>query len=277
MQNEPRFPQADLHSLRLVVAVGSPGSLRLMQERLPYVTQVSSFGSTECGGFVSIGRTTDPLERRLTTNGRPFAGSELRIVDPETGEDLPPNTTGEILMRGPARFVRYHEDPEQTALAIDADGWFHSGDLGRLDEEGRLSFVGRLKDMLKVGGENVAAAEIETFLLTHPACDIVQVVSAPDARYTEVAGGVRAAPARRTRPTEEELIDFCLGRIATFKVPRYIRFVDATGRCRARRSRSSSSASRSPPSSSRRASPRRRSSVRADLIRAALRVTATPL
>ena len=90
-------------------------------------------------------------------------------------------------MRGPARFVRYHEDPEQTALAIDPEGWFHSGDLGRLDEEGRLSFVGRLKDMLKVGGENVAAAEIETFLLTHPACDIVQVVSAPDARYTEVA------------------------------------------------------------------------------------------
>jgi fatty-acyl-CoA synthase len=228
VQNEPRFPEAELHSLRLVVAVGSPGSLRLMQERLPYVTQVSSFGSTECGGFVSIGRTTDPLERRLTTNGRPFAGSELRIVDPETGEDLPPDTTGEILMRGPARFVRYHEDPEQTALAIDPEGWFHSGDLGRLDEEGRLSFVGRLKDMLKVGGENVAAAEIETFLLTHPACDIVQVVSAPDARYTEVAAAyVQLRPGHDA--TEEELIEFCLGRIATFKVPRYIRFVDADG------------------------------------------------
>jgi fatty-acyl-CoA synthase len=225
VQNQPRFPEADLSSMRLVVAVGSPGSLRLMQERLPGVTQVSSFGSTECGGFVSIGRPTDPLETRLTTNGRAFPGSELRIVDPETGEDLPPNTPGEILMRGPARFVRYHEDPEQTALTIDADGWFHSGDLGRMDEEGRLSFVGRLKDMLKVGGENVAAAEIETYLLGHPACEIVQVVAAPDARYTEVAAAfVQLAPGQAA--TEEELIEFCRGRIATFKVPRYVRFVD---------------------------------------------------
>ena len=225
VQNEPRFDSTDLSALRLVIAVGSPGALRVMQERLPYVTQVSSFGSTECGGFVSIGRTTDPLERRLTTNGRPFAGSELRIVDPETGEEMPPNTTGEILMRGPARFVRYHDDPEQTALAIDAAGWFHSGDLGRLDDEGRLSFVGRLKDMLKVGGENVAASEIETFMLTHPACEIVQVVSAPDARYTEVAAAFVQLRAGH-EADEEELIDFCLGSIATFKVPRYVRFVD---------------------------------------------------
>jgi fatty-acyl-CoA synthase len=225
VQNAPRFAEADLGSLRLVIAVGSPGSLRLMQERLPSVTQVSSFGSTECGGFVSIGRPTDPLEVRLTTNGRAFPGSELRIVDPETGEDLPPNTPGEILMRGPTRFVRYHEEPELTAEVIDADGWFHSGDLGRMDAEGRLSFAGRLKDMLKVGGENVAAAEIETYLLGHPACEIVQVVAAPDARYTEVAAAfVQLAPGATA--TEQELIDYCRGQIATFKVPRYIRFVD---------------------------------------------------
>ena len=207
VQNEPLFDATDLSSLRLVIAVGSPGALRMMQERLPYVTQVSSFGSTECGGFVSIGRTTDPLERRLTTNGRAFPGSELRIVDPDTGEDLPPNMPGEILMRGPARFVRYHEDPEQTALAIDADGWFHSGDLGRIDDEGRLSFVGRLKDMLKVGGENVAASEIETYLLTHPACEIVQVVGAPDARYTEVAAAyVQLRPGRGDRGGVDRLL-----------------------------------------------------------------------
>ena len=90
-------------------------------------------------------------------------------------------------MRGPTRFLRYHDDPEQTALTIDENGWYHSGDLGRLDEVGRVSFVGRLKDMLKVGGENVAAAEIEAYLVTHPACEIVQVVGAPDARYDEVA------------------------------------------------------------------------------------------
>jgi fatty-acyl-CoA synthase len=225
VQNEPRFAAADLGSLRLVIAVGSPGSLRLMQEQLPSVIQISSFGSTECGGFVSMGQPADPLETRLTTNGRAFPGSELRIVDPETGDDLPPNTAGEILMRGPARFVRYHEDPEQTAKTIDEDGWFHSGDLGRMDEEGRLSFVGRLKDMLKVGGENVAAAEIETYLLGHPACQIVQVVAAPDARYTEVAAAfVQLGPGATV--TEQELIDYCRGQIATFKVPRYVRFVD---------------------------------------------------
>ena len=225
VQNEPGFAEADLSSLRLVIAVGSPGTLRISQERLPSVPQVSSFGSTECGGFVSIGRPTDPLEVRLTTNGSAFPGSELRIVDPETGEDLPPDTPGEILMRGPARFVRYHEEPELTAQVIDADGWFHSGDLGRMDEAGRLSFVGRIKDMLKVGGENVAAAEIETFLLGHPACEIVQVVAAPDARYVEVACAyVQLSPGQTA--TEEELIDYCRGQIATFKVPRYIRFVD---------------------------------------------------
>ena len=225
VQNEPGFADADLSALRLVIAVGSPGTLRISQERLPSVPQVSSFGSTECGGFVSIGRPTDPLETRLTTNGSAFPGSELRVVDPDTGEDLPPNTPGEILMRGPARFVRYHEEPELTAQTIDPEGWFHSGDLGRMDEEGRLSFVGRIKDMLKVGGENVAAAEIETYLLGHPACEIVQVVGAPDARYVEVAAAfVQLTPGQTA--TEEELIDFCLGSIATFKVPRYVRFVD---------------------------------------------------
>ena len=139
-----------------------------MQERLPSVAQVSSVGSTECGGFVSMGRPGDPLEVRLTTNGRAFPGSELRIVDPETGEDVPPDTPGEILMRGPTRFVRYHEEPELTAAVIDEDGWFHSGDVA-VAEDGRLTFVGRLKDMLKVGGENVSAAEVESFLLGHPA------------------------------------------------------------------------------------------------------------
>ena len=148
--------------------------------------QISAFGGTEYGGFNSLGHRDDPLQARLETSGLPFPGVELRILDPETGDDRPAGTDGEILMRGPMRFVRYHDDPENTALAIDDDGWFHSGDLGRLDEDGRIAFVGRLKDMLKVGGENVAAAEVETFLLAHPDVEIAQVVGAPDARYTEV-------------------------------------------------------------------------------------------
>jgi fatty-acyl-CoA synthase len=131
---------------------------------------------------------------------------------------------GEALFRGVSRFSHYHRDPEYTAEVIDADGWFHTGDLIRKDDEGRVSFVGRLKDMLKVGGENVAAAEIEDFLAAHPAVQIVQVVAAPDARYEEVATAfVELRPGATA--TEQELIEFCLGRIATFKVPRYVRFV----------------------------------------------------
>jgi fatty-acyl-CoA synthase len=222
--NESRFSDADLSALRLILNVGTPGSLQRMQERFPRVPQISAFGSTETGGFASLGTPDDPAERRWSTSGRPVRGCELRVVDPETGIDCPPGVAGELLMRGPTRFVRYHDDPEQTALAIDADGWFHSGDQGRFDEDGRISFVGRLKDMLKVGGENVAAAEVESHLLTHPAVEIVQVVAAPDARYAEVpAAYVQLAPGFEA--TERELIDHCIGKIATFKVPRYVRFV----------------------------------------------------
>ena len=223
--NQPRFASADLDALRVIVNVGTPGSLRRMQDRFPAVPQISAFGGTEHGGFVCLGRVDDPLEARINTSGRPFARSEVRIVDPETGEDAPSGTSGEILVRGPSRFVRYHNEPELTAAVIDDEGWYHSGDLGRVDESGRLSFVGRLKDMLKVGGENVAAAEIETFLLSHPAVEIVQVVGAPDARYAEVAAAFVQLGAGQ-EATEQELIDFCRGRIATFKVPRYVRFVN---------------------------------------------------
>ena len=179
-------------------------------------------------------------------------------------------------MRGPARFVRYHEDPEQTALAIDADGWFHSSDLGRLDDEGRLSFVGRLKDMLKVGGENVAASEIETFLLTHPACEIVQVVSAPDARYTEVAAAYvqLQAGARGDRGGADRLL------------PRQHRDVQGAA-VRPLRRRVADVGHEDPEvpapradrgrARGRRASPRRRSCGLAELAQAALRVTGTPL
>ena len=223
--NQERFPSADLSRLRLVVNVGVPNSLRAMQARVPHAPQISCFGSTETCAFACLGDADDPLEARVTTSGLPLRDIELRTVSPETGEDVGVGEVGELLMRGPTRFVRYHEEPEQTALTIDADGWYHSGDLGRIDAHGRVSFVGRLKDMLKVGGENVAAAEIESYLLTHPAVEIVQVVGAPDARYVEVAA---AFVQLRTghEATEQELIDFCRGEIATFKVPRYVRFVD---------------------------------------------------
>jgi fatty-acyl-CoA synthase len=195
-----------------------------MQEQLASAPQVSGFGATEACGFLTLGITDEPLDARVNTTGLPLEGMELRVVDVETERDAAPGQLGEIRYRGYARFDGYYKDPERTAEVIDADGWFHSGDMGTLDEAGRLTYVTRLKDMLKVGGENVAAAEIEGFLLTHPAVLMAQVVSAPDARYVEVPAAF-VIPKPGATVTEAELIDHCLGRIATFKVPRYVRFV----------------------------------------------------
>lgn len=222
--DHPDFPTADLSALRIVVNVGVPERLRSMQERLPGSVQVSAVGCTEAGGFLSIGVVDDSLAERCETGGHVVAGMEVKLLDPETGNELPPGNTGELLFRGRSRFLGYYRDPEVTADRIDGDGWFHSGDIIRQDVDGRITFLSRLKDMLKVGGENVAAAEIEGHLATHPAVGIVQVVSAPDARYGEVpAAFVQLRPGATA--TEDELIDHCRGKIATFKVPRYVRFV----------------------------------------------------
>jgi acyl-CoA synthetase (AMP-forming)/AMP-acid ligase II len=148
----------------------------------------------------------------------------VRVTDPETDEELPAGERGEILVRGPGLFERYLNDPEKTAEAM-RGGWFHTGDIGKLDPDGRLTYLGRLKDMLKVGGENVAAVEIEAHLSTHPAVLIAQVVGVPDAKYIEVpAAFVEPVPGQA--PTAEELIEHCRGKIATFKIPRYIRLVE---------------------------------------------------
>jgi fatty-acyl-CoA synthase len=222
--DEPGFDDADLSALRLININGDPELTRPMAPRLPGATQISPYGATEGGGVIALSHLDDDLEQRIGTAGRPFAGIEARIVDPETGAPLPPGERGEITYRGWSLFSGYHKDPEATAAAFDADGYFHSGDLGMLDADGRLTFIGRVKDMLKVGGENVAAAEIEGLLSKHPAVSVVQVVAAPDARYHEVpAAYVELRPGATA--TEQELIEFCLGEIATFKVPRYVRFV----------------------------------------------------
>ncbi len=223
--DHPRFAEADLSHLRTVINVGVRERLRAMQERLPTAIQVSCFGMTESAGFMCIGLTTDPLEARLTTSGRPVPDMEVRGNRPRHGARLrTPARRAKRLFRGVSRFLYYHRDPEYTASVIDAEGWYHSGDLIKIDDEGRVSFVGRLKDMLKVGGENVSAAEVEDLLATHPAVKIVQVVGAPDARYGEVAAAF-VELRQNMAASEAELIGVCLGTISTFKVPRYVRFV----------------------------------------------------
>jgi fatty-acyl-CoA synthase len=220
----PAFETADLSAVRLVLNVGSPERMRVMQRMFPTAPQVSNTGCTECSGWLAIGEAADSPRSRAETCGRPLPGMEVRIIDPESGEDVPANTPGELLFRGPARLTEYYGDPDGTAAAIDADGWFHTGDLQRQEPDGALVFLARLKDMLKVGGENVAAAEIEDLLLSHPAVHIAQVVAAPDARYGEVpAAFVELRPGASA--SEQELITFSIGKIATFKVPRYARIV----------------------------------------------------
>jgi fatty-acyl-CoA synthase len=172
-----------------------------------------------------MGSPDDPAEVRATTSGQPLRHMQARVVDPATGAAVPPGTPGEFRFRGTSRFLRYHRDDALTAERIDADGWYSSGDLVVSDPAGRIAFVSRLKDMLKVGGENVAAAELEGFLSEHPAVGLVQVVAAPDAHYGEVPAAFVQLRAGATA-TEAELIAFCRGTIAGFKVPRYVRFVD---------------------------------------------------
>ncbi|SFN79208.1 fatty-acyl-CoA synthase [Pseudonocardia ammonioxydans] len=226
--DHPTFPDRDLSALRLVINIGAPERMRSMQARLPHAIQLSCLGMTESLGFCCVGSPDDPAEVRATTSGRPLPHMEARVVDPETGEPVPPGTPGEFRFRGTSRMAYYHRDPDTTAARIDDVGWFASGDQVVADDEGRLRFRTRLKDVLKVGGENVAATEVEGFLCEHPAAGIVQVVAAPDARYGEV---VCAFVELRDghEPSDglaEEMIAFCVGRIAGYKVPRYVRFVD---------------------------------------------------
>jgi fatty-acyl-CoA synthase len=223
--NQPDFARRDLSSLRLVMVVGVPERLRDMASRLPHAVQVSCFGMSEAASFLALSYQTDTVEQRMTTGGHPLPGMECRVVDPETGRDVPPGTEGELLFRGGNCFDGYLHDAELTARSFDDEGWFHTGDVSVMDADGRVTFVSRLKDMLKVGGENVSAAEVEGFLLRHPAVHVAQVVGAPDDYYVEVpAAYIELKPGATA--SEPEIIDFCLGNIATYRVPRYVRFIE---------------------------------------------------
>jgi fatty-acyl-CoA synthase len=220
----PDYRPTDLSKLKLILNLGTPERLKRMQEELPNAIMISAFGATEGCSFLTAGRPEDPLDVRVRTLGSPMPGTEVKIVSIEDGSPVPPGTMGEILYRGPSMFDGYYGEPALTAEVIDAEGWFHSGDLGDVDAAGRLRYHGRLKDMIKVGGENVSALEVEEYLIKHPAILIAQVVSAPDDYYGEVcAAFLELAPGQAV--TEQEVIDFCRDQIATFKIPRYVRVV----------------------------------------------------
>ncbi len=223
----PSFAQTDLSRITLMnsnFAVQPPAIAAAMLKSLPQATYVGTFGMTETAGTVTTSRLDDPLEQRLKRLGKPLPGVEVRILDIETGQDAAPGGRGEVLVRGYSLLEGYYKDPEKTAKALDANGWYHTGDIGSVDEAGTMMFHGRLKDMLKVGGENVAAAEIEGCLQRHPAVKLAQVVGVPDQRLVEVAAAfIERKPDAAV--SEQELMDFCRREIAGFKVPRHVRFV----------------------------------------------------
>jgi fatty-acyl-CoA synthase len=223
----PDFARTDLSRIKLMnsnLAVQPPAVSESIRKAMPQAVQVGSFGMTETAGTVCTGSPDEPEALRITRLGKPLPGLEVRIVSPDSGADLPGGERGEVLVRGYAVLEGYHKDPEKTAQALDRDGWFHTGDIGSLDEHGTIMFHGRYKDMLKVGGENVAAAEIEALLARYPAVKLAQVVGIPDPKYAEVpAAFVELKP--DATATAEELIAYCQAEIAGFKVPRVVRFV----------------------------------------------------
>jgi fatty-acyl-CoA synthase len=168
----------------------------------------------------------DPIDLRINFHGLPHGGTEIKIYDPQNKQDLPPGQEGEICVRGWNVMKGYYKKAEETNKAIDSFGWLHTGDLGLIDPRTNyLKFTGRLKDMLRVGGENVSAMEVESFLLSHPKIKQVQVIGMPDARLTEVGMAfVELKPGETA--TEEEIIAYCRGKMANFKIPRYVIFVE---------------------------------------------------
>jgi acyl-CoA synthetase (AMP-forming)/AMP-acid ligase II len=224
--NHPDFAPERLRTLRSMVVI-LPESLMLkLMEMLPECELIQACGMTETAGIYAVCAPEDSLEIRARAQGRPSPGVELRIIDPETGDDLPAGESGEILVRGYCVMEGYFDDPEKTAEALDAEGWLHTGDLYIQLPEGSVLFNGRLKDMLKVGGENVAALEVEAFLAGHEAVKIAEVVGRPDERLDEVPiAFVERAPG--TTASGEEIIAWCKGKIANYKIPREVIFIEA--------------------------------------------------
>jgi acyl-CoA synthetase (AMP-forming)/AMP-acid ligase II len=219
------FDAAALGSLRSMFLIGPSVLLERVQEALPECELVAACGMTETAGIYAISDRADSVETRATAQGKPCPGVEIRIIDVDTGADVGPGVIGEILVRGYNVMEGYYQDAEKSAATLDADRWLHTGDLYSWTTEGQVVFHGRLKDMLKVGGENVAAIEIESFIARHPSVDWVEVVGAPDPRLDEVPVAFVEVKAGHL-VTESELIEFCQGKIARYKIPRAVRFVE---------------------------------------------------
>jgi len=227
--SHPDFASFDLASLRTGIMAGSPCPVEVMRRVVGemHMSEVAiCYGMTETSPVSTQTRRDDSLERRVGSVGRVGPHVEVKIVDPDTGLVLRRGESGELCTRGYSVMLGYWDQPEQTAEAVDAAGWMHTGDLATMDEEGYVNIVGRIKDMIIRGGENVYPREVEEFLYTHPAVADVQVVGVPDERYGElVCAWIVLRPGAEA--TADDVIEFCRGKIARFKVPQLVRFVDS--------------------------------------------------
>lgn len=224
MIDHPDFSRRDLSNLRLQLTIGAPDLLRRFASAIPHALQIACYGLTECGGICTMSNPSDALDLRVERVGTPLPGFEIRIVDPDTLEDQPVGERGEILVRGPT-FAGYFKDVEQTANVLLDGGWLRTGDAGWIGTDGQLAYSDRIKDMLKIGGENVAAAEVESFLAQHPKIKLAQVVPAPDDRLVEVVAAYIELKTGEVM-TQQEVVEHCSGNIASYKIPRYVVFVD---------------------------------------------------
>ncbi len=227
--NHPDFAKYDLSSLRTGIMAGSPCPIEVMRavvDKMGAREMTIAYGQTESSPVSTQTRTDDPLERRVTTVGRLLPNLEGKVIDPVTGETLPPGKIGEYCVRGFTIMQGYYNMPDATRIAIDADGWLHSGDLAVMDADGYFNITGRIKDMIIRGGENIYPREIEEFLYTHPKIADVQVIGVPSEKYgEEVAAWVKLKEGQVA--TEDEIRAFCQGKISNYKIPKYVKFVDS--------------------------------------------------
>jgi fatty-acyl-CoA synthase len=225
--DHPAFSRFDFSSLRTGIMAGAPCPFEVMKRvnEAMHMEQITiAYGMTETSPVSFQSSVGDSPERRVSTVGHVHPHIEVKIVD-TAGQIVPPGSPGELLTRGYSVMRGYWNDPEHTTDAIDAAGWMHTGDLATLDEDGYGNIVGRIKDMVIRGGENVYPREIEEFLYLHPKIQDVQVIGVPDAHYgEEICAWIRLRESVTATP--EEILTFCRGQIAHYKIPRYIKFVD---------------------------------------------------
>ena len=223
----PDFDRFDLGSLRTGIMAGSPCPIEVMRQvidRMGCREMTVGYGLTEAAPIITLTRSDDTIERRVSTVGTVIPQVEVKIVDPETGEEAPVGEQGELCSRSFMNMKGYYKLPEATEAAIDGEAWLHTGDLATVDAEGYFKITGRSKDMIIRGGENVYPREIEEFLYTNPKVADVQVIGVPDRRFgEEIMAWVMLRAGEEA--TAEEIRDFCRGRIAHYKVPRYVKFV----------------------------------------------------